>query len=85
MDVGALAFSLFVTFFIGFGIMGIRYFIRDSQSKSYCNCRHEWQEHYIVPIGMKNPMDAEVCKECSCKAFKRNDKDKRNTPPISFW
>jgi len=47
-------------------------------SKAYCICGHEFNQHYVYPRCMPNPMGTEKCTVCKCKSFVVNPKDKRN-------
>lgn len=68
-------------------VLGGRFIILEGLSKAYCKCSHEYNEHNIVPKGYASePKYSDgTCKECSCKEFKKNEKDKRNTPPTKFF
>lgn len=70
----------FVTIGIGVLIVGAAWLVNEARAKAYCICGHEFNEHWVVPAGMKNPMESEKCKVCVCKSYRKNDKDKRNTP-----
>lgn len=63
--------------------------ILESVSKAYCDCSHEYNEHRVVPPSYNptgNPtLGDHACKICGCRKFKKNDKDKRNTPPVKFF
>lgn len=76
--------------FSAFFVLGARYIILDGTAKSYCDCGHEFNEHNVVPKGYISREDHmkfsdRSCKICGCKLYKRNDKDKRNTPPPTFF
>lgn len=80
--------SAMITAWVGFGAIGARFIIREAMAKAYCECRHEFNEHVIIPRGFV--LDSEIpkgepCKFCSCKHYKRNPKDPRNTPPVKFF
>jgi hypothetical protein len=74
-----MAGALFITTVVGVFILGARYIILDSLSKAYCICDHEYNEHYVVPRGMINLMETEKCKVCGCRAYRKNDRDSRNS------
>lgn len=84
----ALPEAIFVTSMTFVGIMGARYIIREFFSKAYCRCGHEYNEHNIVPKSRgyaEKEYSNEACRVCSCRKWAKNEKDKRNTPPVRFW
>lgn len=87
MEEARLAGSIFVTLLAAVFMFGGRYIILDSQSRAYCECRHEYNEHNIIPQGYTTNSEhsSGTCKLCRCKQWKKNDKDKRNTPPVKFF
>jgi hypothetical protein len=70
----ALMAAGFITTMCGIGILGARWIIKDALYKEYCVCDHEYNEHYIVPRGMINPMETEKCKRCGCRSYNKNPK-----------
>ncbi len=60
-------------------ILGVAYLVKDYNSKEYCVCGHEYNEHWVTPRGMINPLGGDQCKLCKCKNYNKNPVDKRNT------
>ena len=89
MEEARLIASLFWCLAAAAIMFGGRYIILDSQTKAYCDCGHEYNEHNIVPEGRGYIASKEQsnghCKLCGCWKYKKNDKDKRNTPPVKFF
>jgi hypothetical protein len=89
VETARLVLSLLYTGGAAFIILGVRMVLLEAASKAYCKCRHEFNEHNIVPayyapIGVTKYSD-ETCKLCSCKKYTKNEDDKRNTPPVKFF
>ncbi|HYT41873.1 MAG TPA: hypothetical protein VEP90_05975 [Methylomirabilota bacterium] len=89
MEEGRLAISLIFTTGAFVTIMGVRFIIREALAKAYCICRHEYNQHFVLPRGMKPAAfgipKGEPCRVCPCKKYKKNDKDTRNTGSIRFF
>lgn len=87
MEAGSLVSLAICMAFAAVFVLGARFMILESMSKVYCNCGHEFNEHNIVPKGYSpGPQHSDgTCKKCSCKEFKKNPKDKRNSPPVKFF
>ncbi len=68
-------------------IMGARWIVREARAKVFCNCGHEFNEHWVIPAGYRvvEAPKTEACKVCNCKRFKKNPADKKNSPPVKFW
>lgn len=87
MEEARLTLSVLVTLGAAIGILGGRYILLEGLSKFYCMCGHEYNEHNIVPKGYaftKEQSDG-TCKECNCKEWRENKKDKRNSPPTKLF
>lgn len=88
METNALVYSIVAMAFAFIFVMGARWIIRESLAKAYCKCEHEFNQHWVRARGHIYPPEypaVEKCRECSCQAYKKNDKDKRNSPPVEFW
>ena len=88
MEAHALEQSIFFTVMTFIGIMGARWIIRESLYKAYCRCEHEFNEHWVKARGHSYTLEwptVEKCKKCSCQAYKKNEKDPRNSLPVRFW
>lgn len=83
-----LVASLFITIMAGIGVLGARFIIKESMAKAYCDCFHEFNDHWVAPRGYLSAIEypkLDTCKICSCKKYNKNEKDKRNSPPTKFW
>ena len=82
-ETARLIMSLFVTVCAGVGVFGVWHILYESLAKAYCICGHEFNQHYVLPRGHKPEFygipAGEPCKVCSCKKFRKNDKDSRNS------
>lgn len=77
-DSNRLIASLFVTGCAGALILGFKALLYDFRSIAHCMCGHEYNEHYVYPRGMVNPMKSEKCMICRCYNYRFNAQDKRN-------
>ena len=86
----SVIFSTAVTVCAGLTILFARFIYLEATAKAYCNCGHEFNEHWVFPNGMKArsfgiDYEHEQCKLCGCHGYKKNEKDLRNSKSPRFF
>jgi hypothetical protein len=87
-EVSRLVTAFISTLGAGFIIMCVQWGIREARAKSYCDCRHEYKEHYVAQGFTASYLTKSPdlsCERCSCGGFRKNERDPRNSPPTKFF